>query len=268
MKKFIKFLSSIKFAIVLIVCLIPISIIYSHSKSSRFLLLIILVLFFINLLLCTCKRIYKQIKGVIKINPGPDIIHIGILTLLVSLFLSSLYSFESLKRLSIGDVIGFKGNEIEVLEIYNRDFQTRLKISNNKSIENDVLIEVNKPYRKESAAIYQNQLIEIKYCVLKSKLSGKEYYLLEGDHFKIGENNFEIENIKEDLIEVKESNTKREVKVGEDILNFTLENINYEVQTVLHLKYEPFYYFTYVSLILVLIGFILTWFQKGRINVR
>lgn len=112
MNKLWKFITSIKLAVVLISILILLSIVgtlipqdkddgfylekygtaaaeiiiklHLHNFYRSLSFLIPLALFFINLLACSASRLYKRIKLKSPLRPGPDIIHLSLLLLIVA----------------------------------------------------------------------------------------------------------------------------------------------------------------------------------------
>lgn len=161
----IKILSSIKLAILLIVVLIVILAISSIKPEilNSLIFLIPLILFFINLTLCTVIRIKREINGEIPFKVGPDIIHLGLLALIIGGFLSILTNKEISKVLAIGDSVQYREytlrvdsyNYFEYLDGRPKDWVTTISIYKDASLVKTRKIEVGKPLRFKGLTTYQ-----------------------------------------------------------------------------------------------------------------
>lgn len=134
-------------------------------------------LFFINLTLCTVDRFFRQLtSGTRKKRFGPDIVHLGLMILLIGGLVSLFTRNEDFAWLSRGDQVRLPGNRIitvESIEYLNyadgrpMDYLTRVRITGPDEQPGEFTIEVNKPLTIGFIMIYQNSyqerfLIEVK----------------------------------------------------------------------------------------------------------
>ena len=129
------------------------------------LFLILLGLFWINLFCCTVLRLRKQLARGNKGRYGPDLIHVGLLILIVASMISFLTRREALVFLKEGESVLIPGNSVLTL----RDFQylqypdgsprkwisSVTIISPDESTSKNYDILVNKPLRRKGLVFYQ-----------------------------------------------------------------------------------------------------------------
>lgn len=252
---------------------------FYYSGISNFfksvLFIILLTLFFINLLLCTIKRLFKEFTGKIKISIGPDIIHLGILTLIISGLIGISAIKEGYLLLSIGE--SFKIGKKE-LTFTSFDFQQYSDNSPKDWISTIVIediesqvhletvkVEVNKPYRIDGYLIYQNSFSEEKYISLKSKESEKVYHINLNERFEIDNTVYQLLNIHDakiaEITDTKNLTTKS-YNVGDDLDGFIIKSIYDSNRTGLFIKKDPTYSLKLISLFVIFFGLILTYLQK------
>lgn len=137
---------------------------FTNFFNSWFFLLLLL-LFFINMLFCTIKRIYKQIKKTINLRPGPDIIHIGLLLLLIGGLINILWELEATVMMRPGEEITITQYRV-VLDDFQfikyksgapKDWLSSLSIYDGESLLKRQVVEVNKPLRFKGYSIFQSQ---------------------------------------------------------------------------------------------------------------
>lgn len=188
----LKFLYSLKLAIILIALLTIIFIISSIYPwiLNTPLFIIPLIIFTLNLILCTIRRLVREIKGVIRFAIGPDLIHLGIIALIFAGFISLFGNRETTKLLGKGDSLQYKNYSI-IIDDFNyyeyksgrpKDWITTLSIYSNKLIKTRN-IEVGKPLRFRGLTIYQ-----VSYTEEKTGLQFKvdhSYYLKLGSFLLI-----------------------------------------------------------------------------------
>ncbi|MFP4618700.1 MAG: cytochrome c biogenesis protein ResB [Spirochaetaceae bacterium] len=210
MRKIIKILSSMRLAVVLLVLIIVLSIIatlipqgqedayyidtygealgslivnlhlYSFYLSPLFLLPG--VLFFLNLLVCTIKRLSSRIRNRAPARFGPDIVHVSLLLIMV-LGIYSLYTRQEVTVfLSRGDsVVLENGLEIRLKEFESlsyadgspKDWISRVEIFLSGEKLTDYAIEVNKPYSYGPYKVFQSTFMD-ETGVVEEGLSGEK----------------------------------------------------------------------------------------------
>ena len=122
-------------------------------------------LFFLNLCTCTYYRFTKRIRRGLKKRFGPDILHLGLLLLLVSGVVVALTSDKADVTMATGDEIGLPGGYILRLEGFEllsyddgrpRDWISTVSLRRGEeTIRDRFAIEVNRPLRAGGMRIYQ-----------------------------------------------------------------------------------------------------------------
>lgn len=253
-------------------------IITGFSNFFRSITFIILIaLFFINLFLCTCKRIYKEFTKKIKINVGPDIIHIALLLLIIGGSINIVGQHEKTVMMNVGDEVKVgefivKLNEFNFLKYANgspKDWVSNISIFNSVGnvISQNINVEVNKPLRLKEFAIYQSHYNVVNIVELESK-TNKTYVIKSGYMFNIKNKSYilaEVDPGVSCLFQVNDENDHTEfVKydIGQKIGDFTLINSSNELLSGLLIKVEPGFYINLIGYILMFIGFVYTYVQK------
>lgn len=169
-------------------------IVKSHYNSffTSLLFLIPITVFFINLLLCTISRFRKEIKKEGKRNFGPDIIHLGILIILVGGLISFLTRTEEFAYLGPGDSVDLPGNyqlrlaSFDILK-YNddsiKDWISTVEILQYNTVIYTGEIEVNKPLSLGVYKVYQNSY-QIDATVYLKKEDDKLVKVKKGQGYK------------------------------------------------------------------------------------
>jgi len=192
--KVIKFLSSVKFAIVMISLIVLLSLpatFISQNQSDLFyqqtyegelghlivglgydhffqspLFLILVGLFWLNLLFCSIKRFRLQIQKRTQKKFGPDIIHLGLLLLVVFAIWSGFTRREGVIYLSRSDSLQLPSGRYLLLKDFKletyEDGRPRLYSSQvsivgpgGENLSETHYIEVNSPLRIDGLTIYQ-----------------------------------------------------------------------------------------------------------------
>ena len=166
--------------------------------------LIPLGLFTINLSVCTMDRIISRIKHRAPLRLGPDIIHIGLLILILAGLITLFQRREGFVFLSPGDSVELPNGYqltlknftfqiypdrrpkrwISELEVTKQKAQASLTATKPKSQR--VTIEVNRPFRIKSLNIFQYSYKDLSTVTLK-KLHGPSVTIHPGNRFRIGD---------------------------------------------------------------------------------
>jgi cytochrome c biogenesis protein ResB len=239
--------------------------------------LILMGLFFINLSLCTVKRIYKEITGLIKIRIGPDTIHVGILLLLIGGSINIILEQQASVMLSIGDEITVGEyklhlNSFEFLEYKNgtpRDWISNLTVEelNGGIIRDGINIEVNKPLRFRGFSVFQSRYNVINSVELESD-SKEKFIVKSGYMFENRGSTYILDSVNPGLssffrVKDGEGNTHYyEFKIGSRLGDLKVVDSSRELSSGLLIKREPAYQINYIALVLMLTGFIITYIQK------
>lgn len=253
---FFKFLRSIKFGIILLIVILIFSIFSSlipqgldenfykvnYNKliftiifflnlnnffnSIHFFLLIILLFF--NLSFCTIPPLITNLKN--KIIKGSELIHLGILIIIIGGIVTFFTRIEESKMFSIGGKIDMGNNKI--LEIENiMDYSTEFILYENNKRKNSYTLKVNHPLSINGINIYQTYYTEKSVLLLES--NGKIEYIIEKDEF-ITKNNkkyiykaFSNEKNMVYLYEIKDNQIiNLELSIGNYIDNYLIKEVN------------------------------------------
>lgn len=132
---------------------------------SSWLFLIPSFLFFVNLLLCTLRRLASELKKQTRRRYGPDILHIGLLILIVGGTVTYMGNRTGYIALAEGDTVVMPGGFTLVLEsfeflIYSdgrpKDWISTVHVSKDgRTLIDSYPIEVNKPLKVGGLNIYQ-----------------------------------------------------------------------------------------------------------------
>ncbi len=246
----------------------------NYTKSVMFTVLI--TLFFINLSLCTIRRVYREITKKIKIKIGPDLIHIGLLLLIIGGSFNIAWEQKGVVLLTVGDEISL-GSVSLVLDSFDfykydnglpKDWVSGITIKGHDDQVSNFEIEVNKPLRIKGVSVFQNSYNIVNSVGLRSVNNDKDYELKIGNEFEFMEKQYRLSDVTPGIsatfnIEDKMGvNVKKEFFIGDRVGNFDLIRSNEKFYSGLMIKREPGYLLIYISLILLLVGFTITYIQK------
>lgn len=133
---------------------------------SSILFFIPALLFFVNLGACTIDRFLRELRKKHKRRHGPDILHIGLLILIVGGIISFSGRKEGMVRLAAGESVALPGGEVlHLLEFSDeryedgrpKDWTSLVNLEKEGTVVRDnVKIRVNKPLRIGAITIYQS----------------------------------------------------------------------------------------------------------------
>lgn len=130
--------------------------------------ILLLSLLFFNMLLCTFKRVIREFKGIIKWRPGPDIIHIGVLLLIIGGIINTLWALEATVFMARGESITIDRYRVTLEELEHKkyssgetkDWLSTLVVSHDGEIIKEQVVEVNRPLRFGGYSIFQAEYIK------------------------------------------------------------------------------------------------------------
>jgi len=161
--------------------------IHLHHFFRSVLLLIPAALFFINLLLCTLERIKKHSGQKKNRNYGPDIIHVGILIMMISFTITMFNRQEGLAYLRRGESLKLPNNKKIILKSFTflkykdgrpKDYISKVILKQGNKIIKEAVIKVNNPLSVDGYSIYQNSYKEKQMLVLKEKEGADSFVML------------------------------------------------------------------------------------------
>ena len=193
MSKIIRFLSSLKIAIIVIIVITVLAIIatiipqerdpafyidsygavlggaittiHFHHFWRSALFLVPLGIFFLNLLACSLRRLTGRLTRRAPLRLGPDLIHLSLLLLIIAGVITLFTRQETVVFLAEGSslempdgrLIRLKTFDFEVYEDGRpKDWISRVEIINEDSVERSFDIEVNKPLRMGRYRVFQS----------------------------------------------------------------------------------------------------------------
>lgn len=244
-------------------------------------------LFFVNLLVCTMDRLTREFRKKAKRRFGPDLIHIGLLLLVIGSVISFTGKKEGFVYLGEDDQVTLPGEYVLTLESF--DFQTyedgRPKdwIStvdvekNGETVVDSYRIEVNNPLKVDNIKIYQSSYSREEQLVLSTPggeeqrvkprqpiMTEEAAYLFRG--FARDSESGEIEHaVIEKWQNQKVTDTLR-VSEGSTFDGFTVENLTVRQVTGLQAKIDPGFIPVLIALIIAGCGLGWTYIQKAREN--
>jgi len=254
-----------------------------HSFFNSFLFLMPVVLFIINLTVCTSTRFVRELFNKQKKRFGPDIIHIGIFILIVSSFITFFLKQEKFFYLDEGEQITVLDKYTVTLKSFKElrypDGRPKEWISdvsikeNGEEILSSFNIEVNKPLELDGISLYQYSYYNLSYLILESN-EGKNFKLPEGHPIPDGTNKLFFKKAldtgyqkknKVIIIQERENNQvirQNEYQIGEYIGDYLIKGAPNNLISGLQIVYDPGFLPVIISFIIILAGFIITLIQK------
>ncbi len=316
MKKFLAFLTSVKLAVVLIVYLVITGIIATlipqghesawytthfpkllaqallglgfHHFFDSVLFILPVLLFFINLSACTIKRFVREVKKSNRRRFGPDLIHLGLMVLVIGCVISFSGRQEGFVNLRVNEQVALPGGYTVTLTDFKyllyddgrpKDWISVVQVKKNGEIvEGGFGIEVNKPLKIENLTLYQASH-GTAYDLVLADSEGKEILVPQGERVELAG------GAKQGGISVlymapeqgkTGSGTQRVVihvadKDGESVLRagpsdavgpYRVKEIRTADITGIQAVIDPGYLLVFIAFILIGIGVFLTFIQK------
>jgi len=234
-----------------------------------------LLLFFINLLSCTLWRIKKQNSLKYLSRIGPDLIHIGILILILCGLFSPFLKEEREIMVEEGDRVSLPDNiqlEIESVNFhtYNDGRPKEWLVNINRNGMSEAL-KINHPYQVGKVRIFLQSFQSIPYIQASREDSDSLYFsLLEG--LNINGQNWELVSMEQKgkSWKITLTNALNEVSFSEGELfeNLRIERITLLDKAMLLLVIDPFRYIYPPAFIIIIAGIIISllkrWFNNPR----
>ncbi|OHD67557.1 MAG: hypothetical protein A2177_12315 [Spirochaetes bacterium RBG_13_68_11] len=190
-----------KLAVVLIACLVAggIAATLVPGWGTRFFTSLAFLLpaaaFFVNLTACTIQRFVRELRRPIRRRHGPDVLHLGLLVLMVGAVISYQGTRRGAVNLAAGESATLPdGSTLTVTDFrFDRYPDGRPKdwVSTLRVTEGDVValdgfaLRVNRPLRRAEYSYYQSSYGEEWQLVLRD-IRGGDLVLREGEHAEIG----------------------------------------------------------------------------------
>lgn len=249
--------------------------------------------FFINLSFCTLHRLLRELRKKAKKRHGPDILHLGLMLLVVGSVVSFSSRQEGAVRLAEGDKVELPGGRVLELTDFSystyedgrpQDWTSTVRLSKDGTVEREnYAIRVNHPLRIGRLAIYQSShAIESSLAVTGS--SGKEFFLGQGQ--SITDQDAELYFMAADdgagkmvfrlraaastpaptaiqgMTDAPKPGEVLRVAAGDKVGPFTIIGLKQQDLTGLQAVLDPGYPLILAALIIALVGLGLTFIQK------
>jgi hypothetical protein len=265
------------------------------------LFLIPVALFFINLTVCALHRIVKRLRSGAPKRFGPDLIHLGILLLIVGGIISLISRRETYFTLSAGEFAGLPDGHQLFLTSFTyatyadgrpKDYVSSVEIRKGDMPVGSADIRVNKPLKIEDLKIYQDSFSRTVAVLLEDE-QGRSVNLTPGEGFRLGDRFFffmglepgspppqRIEAAEEGerllnrsllLFEELDRNglpvETHALTVSDRLAAFTIENVKTTDQTILRVVQDRGFVPVLIAFFIIGAGLTLTFVQKlGEAN--
>ena len=235
-------------------------------------------LFFINLSVCAVDRLVRRERRKARRRHGPDLIHIGLLLLIIAAMFSVFGRIESLVYMGEGDAIRLQGQYLIRLLTYEyeeyedgrpKDWISTVEVRRNgELLFASFPIEVNKPLRIGGVRIYQTSFAREDRALLRDRegigrpISNGQGFEMEGAVviFRGIEGNIAV-------FERWEQHSRTAVHragIGERIGEYTVAELGSRDVTGLKAVKDPGFIPVVIALIIVGAGLTLTLLQKRK----
>ena len=259
-----------------------------NSFFKSFIFIMPSFLFFINLSVCTFDRLKVRIKRKAKKRFGPDILHIGLLILIIGGMITFFGRTEAFVRMEEGDKISLTGGFILTLKDFEflkyesgrpKDWISTVDLEKDGEIvKESFAIEVNRPLKVGNKKIYQISYT-VNSMLFLSDPDGTIYRLKPGQMIPVGDDGMIFKDIIEDPVNKDNSKVIFEKWVGHEVVElvkmsvsdkidiYTIAGADVKMSTGLQIVSDPGYYTVLLGLILLTFGLFLTYYQKLGDNI-
>ncbi len=247
-----------------------------HVFFTSILFLIPALFFTLNLAVCAIDRVVREVRNKAKIRIGVDLVHIGILILIVG-GIVSLNREEQFQYMREGDELPLPGGQVlrlEKFEYYHypdgrpKDWISVVDVVENGKITIDSFpIEVNKPLHVASWKIYQASFVN---QLLLEDDKNHEYTAEPGQFIMYEDFAFVYRRVRRTdaasyriIFEKWKGHSfveAIELSPSDKIGDFVIKGV--QDFTGLQLVRDPGYLFVIISLVLISIGLSITYIQK------
>ena len=235
-------------------------------------------LFFLNLLVCSVRRIASRLRNRSPKRFGPDIIHLSLLLIMILGVYSIFTRQEAMVFLAKGDTVQLEnGMEIKLVKFdfltypdgSPRDWISHIEVFLHGEKYKEHAVEVNKPFAYGPYKVFQNSYRD-DALVIAADSSGLETGLRRGDYLSRNDSylffNYYSRGADEPLIHFiyKDSLTEKELvlKTGAVWNGYRIEDLLVTSYSGLQIVKMPANELILVTLLLFCAGLALTFYQK------
>jgi hypothetical protein len=240
--------------------------------------LVPVALFFMNLSVCAVDRLVSRQRRGARRRHGPDLIHVGLLLLVIGAMFSALGRDESLVYMGKGEEIMLSGGytvrltDLEYQEYDNgrpKDWISTVEVyRNGELLIPSYSIEVNRPLRIGGVRVYQATFAREDRALLQDE-HGISRPITNGRGFEVEGGVVVFLGITGEtaVFELWEQHSRRatyRVRTGDTIGEFTIADLGSRNVTGLKAVKDPGFIPVVIALIIAAAGLTLTLIQKGR----
>ncbi len=250
---------------------------YSNFFKSL-LFLVPCILFFVNLTVCAVDRIASRLQRKARRRFGPDLVHVGLLLLIVGALLSTWGRREGSFYLGLGDSIDLPmGYRLKLLDYVDKRYEdgrpqdwvsTVEATRGQRVLEASYPIEVNRPLRLRGLKIYQSSFKREDTAQLRDP-GGGLLSMRDGQYFEWQQSILYFAGIEDGraVFERWEGHKLAEsLALGptEPIGDYTIVQLSSRELTGLKAVKDPGFIPVLAALLVVVAGLALTFMQKSR----
>ena len=240
-------------------------------------------LFFLNLATCTYHRLATRVSKGLKKRFGPDILHVGLMLLMVGGAVVALTSEEGHVNMAVGDEVDLPGGYALSLQNFElltyddgrpRDWISTVAVRKGTEIvEESFAIEVNRPLRVGGTRVYQFSHGSDAGLII-SDPDGRAYHVRLGQSIPVEEGNLTFRDVQagdapgrpfQGVFDVhKDGGTVDTVVLdsGEKIGPYLIEDVFLRDTTGLRVARNSGRGLVLAALIIIVVGLSLTYIQK------
>ncbi len=255
-----------------------------HHFFRSYIFIVLSALFGINLLACTLDRIIKRLQSKAKKRFGPDIIHIGLMILIIGGGVTLYTRDQRGDYLSVGESFYHEpgGFYLTVTDFQTltyedgrpKDWITTADIYKDGKLVKTGEIEVNKPMSLGEVKIYQNSYSREDHLIMEDEednvahlVSGKDY-LDAGESIIVYLGNKDTGDSMVALLERWQVNPQKLIRSyvlseGDPLVNFTVKEVYTVDKTGLSFVIDRGFLPVLIGFIIIMGGMALTFIQKA-----
>lgn len=202
-------------------------------------------IFFINLLVCTVYRIVSRIKRKVAFRPGPDIIHIGLLIVMIAGVITLFGRKEGFTSIAPGDSVRIPGGYELTLDSFTyavyedgrpKDWISEVTYGKPGGKERTYTIRVNKPFKAGRYNIFQysyRDLSTITFTAVTETGEEKSAVLHPGDTIRTDKGKFQFVRVGTDPSGLVTFVSRTDQSPGKPRAVFYVTGTNGRTETVL-----------------------------------
>lgn len=239
--------------------------------------------FFINLSTCTFHRFNTRLMKNSKKRFGPDILHIGLLVMIIGGVITFFGREEGFANLEVGDDIKLPGGytmtltDFEFLKYEDgtpKDWISTVKVQKgDKVIHESFPIEVNLPLKVGNVKLYQSSY-NINSFIMVTDPDGTGYRLSLGQMIPVGDDGYILRDVVPhktdssrsvahfDFWQNHEITDHFDYRISDTIDIYRISSMDRKMSTGLQMVRDPGYYPILIGLLLLTLGLFITYIQK------